>query len=279
MIYTYQYPYLQFSFQSFNPVQQQAYQYYDKDCNIVVSSTMASGKTTIAEMVIAFQMIQKNGNCVYVSPLCELTQQMKSKWGRYDVFKKNEDKLHFFTVQGLDVAIRKKYILNIDVLVLDQAHIIDSQSRGANAEVLIKRVTQLFHNCRIILLSGTMSNAKEIAKWIKSLNQKSTYMIQSDWRPVQNIKNVVIYQNQSDKYNKLYQLLEENCYDKIVVFVYSKNTGKQLQKKLKNVGINCCFVSADLNKTKRAKVLNMFRNGQINVLVSTSLLSQGVNLG
>lgn len=279
MIYTYQYPYLQFAFESFNPVQQQAYAYYNKDCNIVVSSTMASGKTTIAQMIIAFQIVQKKSHCVYVSPLCQLTQQMKNKWGRYNVFKENQDYLSFYTVQGLDVVVRKKYIQNIDVLVLDQAHIIDSQSRGANAEILIKRITNFYPNCRIVLLSGTMSNSKQIAKWIKSLNLKSTYVIQSDWKPVQNIKNVVIYQNQSDKYNKLYQLLENNCYDKIVVFVYSKNTGKQLQKKLKNVGINCCFVSADLNKTKRAKVLNMFRNGQINVLISTSLLSQGVNLG
>jgi replicative superfamily II helicase len=33
----------------------------------------------------------------------------------------------------LDVAIRKKYVNNIDVLILDEAHIIDSDGRGANA--------------------------------------------------------------------------------------------------------------------------------------------------
>jgi replicative superfamily II helicase len=40
----------------------------------------------------------------------------------------------------LDVAIRKKYVSQIDVLVLDEAHIIDSDGRGSNAEVLIKRI-------------------------------------------------------------------------------------------------------------------------------------------
>jgi superfamily II DNA/RNA helicase len=74
-------------------------------------------------------------------------------------------------------------------------------------------------------------------------------------------------------------LLEENCYDKIVVFVYSKVNGNELNKKLCKNGINSAFISSDLSKSKRNKILNAFRLGQINVLISTSLLSQGVNLG
>lgn len=278
MIYTSDFPYLQFAFEKFNPVQEQAFQHYNKDCNLVVSSTMASGKTTIAQMILSYQITQNKAKCIYVSPLCQLTQQIKNKWSRYQLFKNNLDKLNFYTVQGLDVAIRKKYISQIDVLVLDEAHIIDSDGRGSNAEILIKRIAQDFSDCRIILLSGTMSNAIQIAKWIKSLNNKQTFVIRSDWRPVQNIKNVIVYDD-NNKYQKLYQLLEENCYDKIVVFVYSKVNGNELNKKLCKNGINSAFISSDLSKTKRNKILNAFKLGQINVLISTSLLSQGVNLG
>lgn len=278
-MYTDQFKYLDFPFEKFNPVQQQAYQYYDKDCNLVVSSTMASGKTTIAQMILSYQIVQHKSNCVYVSPLCQLTQEIKNKWSRYDLFKDNLDKLNFYTVEGLDVAIRKKYIETIDVLILDEAHIIDSDGRGSNAEILIKRIAQDYKHCRIILLSGTMSNAVQIAKWIKSLNNKQTFVIRSDWRPVQNIKNIVIYSDQNDKYQKLYEILEENYYDKIVVFVYSKANGNQLNKKLCRAGINSAFISSDLSKSKRNKILNAFKVGQINVLISTSLLSQGVNLG
>lgn len=278
MIWTSDFPYLQFAFEKFNPVQEQAFQHYNKDCNLVVSSTMASGKTTIAQMILSYQITQNKAKCIYVSPLCQLTQQIKNKWSRYQLFKNNLDKLNFYTVQGLDVAIRKKYISKIDVLVLDEAHIIDSDGRGSNAEVLIKRIAQDFSNCRIILLSGTMSNAVQIAKWIKSLNNKQTFVIRSDWRPVQNIKNVIVYDD-NNKYQKLYQLLEENCYDKIVVFVYSKVNGNELNKKLCKNGINSAFISSDLSKSKRNKILNAFKLGQINVLISTSLLSQGVNLG
>lgn len=278
MIWTSDFPYLQFAFEKFNPVQEQAFQHYNKDCNLVVSSTMASGKTTIAQMILSYQITQNKAKCIYVSPLCQLTQQIKNKWSRYQLFKNNLDKLNFYTVQGLDVAIRKKYISKIDVLVLDEAHIIDSDGRGSNAEVLIKRIAQDFSNCRIILLSGTMSNAVQIAKWIKSLNNKQTFVIRSDWRPVQNIKNIIVYDD-NNKYQKLYQLLEENCYDKIVVFVYSKVNGNELNKKLCKNGINSAFISSDLSKSKRNKILNAFRLGQINVLISTSLLSQGVNLG
>lgn len=279
MIYTDCFKYLNFCFEKFNPVQQQAYQYYDKDCNLIVSSTMASGKTTIAQMILSYQIAQKNSNCIYVSPLCQLTDEIKQKWSRYELFKKNLNNLSFFTVQGLDVSLRKNYIDKIDVLILDQAHIIDSDGRGSNAQILIKRIAQTFPNARIVLLSGTMSNSVEIAKWIKSLNNKQTFVISSDWKPVQNIKNVVIYCDQKDKYDKLFKILNNNTYDKIVVFVYSKMKGIQLCKKLQQNDINCSFISSDLSKSKRNKILNSFRMGSINVLISTSLLSQGVNLG
>lgn len=279
MIWASNFKYLNFSFQKFNPVQQQAYQYYDKDCNLVVSSTMASGKTTIAQMILSYQIIQKKSKCIYISPLCQLTEQIRNKWCQYQVFRNNLSNLSFFTVEGLDVAIRKKYIKQLDVIIFDQAHIIDSDGRGSNAQILIKRIAKLYPNCRIVLLSGTMSNAVQIAKWIKSLNKKTTFVIRSDWRPVDNIKNIVIYSDQNNKYEQLYELLEKNSYDKIVVFVYSKNNGKQLSKKLNKYGINSAFISSDISKGKRNKILNAFRQGQINILISTSLLSQGVNLG
>lgn len=278
-MYTSDFPYLTFPFDEFNPVQEKCFNYYNQDCNLIVSSTMASGKTTIAEMILSFEIIEKNSNCIYVSPLCELTEEIKDKWSRYDVFKNNLDKLNFYTVEGLDVAIRKKYVENIDCLIFDEAQIIDNDGRGANAEVLIMKVAQSMPNCRIIILSGTMSNATEIAKWIKSLNNKKTFVVASNWRPVELLKHKVLYHNDKDKVTELLNILSENPYDKIVIFVYSKNTGKELKKILINNGFCTEFISSDLSKSKRNKILTAFRKDIITVLIATSLLSQGVNLG
>jgi len=273
------FPYLNFTFDNFNPIQEKCINYYNQDCNLVVSATMASGKTTIAEMVLSFEIAEKGSKCVYVSPLCELTEEIKNKWCRYPLFSNNIDKLNFYTVEGLDVAIRKKYIDNIDCLIFDEAQIIDNDGRGANAEVLIMKIAQSM-NCRIIILSGTMSNATEIAKWLKSLNNKKTFVISSNWRPVEIIKNKIIYTDDNDKFNKLLDILQDSIYEKIVIFVYSKNVGKELKKKLLNNGYFSEFISSDLHKNKIRKIIRTFQNNNsgLDILISTSVIGQGVNL-
>lgn len=276
---TSEFPYLNFSFENFNPVQEKCINYYNQDCNIIVSATMSSGKTTIAEMVLSFEISEKNSKCVYVSPLCELTEEIKNKWCRYTLFEKNIDKLNFFTVEGLDVALRKKYIDNIDCLIFDEAQIIDNDGRGANAEVLIMKIAQTM-NCRIIILSGTMSNATEIAKWVKGLNNKKTFVIASNWRPVDIVKNKIIYSDDSDKFDKLLDILQDSIYDKTVIFVYSKNVGKELKKKLLNNGYLADFICSDLHKNKIRKIIRTFQddNSGLDILVATSVIGQGVNL-
>lgn len=274
-----EFQYLNFQFEKFNPIQEKCIEYYNQDCNLVVSASTASGKTTIAEMILSFEIYEKQSNCVYVSPLCELTEEIKNKWYRYPLFKDNIDKLNFFTVEGLDVSLRKKNMNNIDCLIFDEAQIIDNDNRGSNAEVLIMKVASSM-NCRIIVLSGTMSNGTEIAKWIKSLNNKKTFVISSNWRPVDIIKNKIIYSDDFDKFNQLLKILQNSIYDKTVIFVYSKNVGNELKKKLLNNGYFTDFVCSDLHKNKLRKIIKTFKddNSGLNILISTSILGQGMNL-
>jgi replicative superfamily II helicase len=42
------YPYCEFDFIDWNPVQKKCYPYFTQDCNLVVSASTASGKTIIA---------------------------------------------------------------------------------------------------------------------------------------------------------------------------------------------------------------------------------------
>lgn len=276
---TSEFPYLDFSFSKFNPVQEKCIPYYNQDCNLIVSATMASGKTTIAEMVLSFEITEKNSSCVYVSPLCELTEEIKSKWCKHKFFMENINKINFYTVEGLDVCIRKKYIDKIDCLIFDEAQIIHSDGRGSNAEALIMKIAKTM-DCRIIILSGTMSNATELAKWIKSLNNKKTFIVSSNWRPVEIIKNKIIYGDDLDKFNFLTKIIDDSPYEKLVVFVYSKNVGKELKNKLNNNGYFSDFVSSDLSKNKMRRIIDSFKNQNsgLDILIATSVIGQGVNL-
>ena len=66
----YNYPYCAFDFTNWNPVQEKCYSYFTQDCNLVVSASVASGKTVIAEAIFGYELAQNsNSKIAYVCPL------------------------------------------------------------------------------------------------------------------------------------------------------------------------------------------------------------------
>ncbi len=278
------YPYFKIQFETFNPVQESCFDYYDEDCNIIISATTASGKSTIAEMIIGYELSEKEQKIVYTSPLKAISQQIKTSWKSNELLSGNMsllndrtyERLLIATVEGLDVLVRKEdpFIKELSCVVFDEAHLITDLSRGANAESLIMGLTEQNPNCRIIFLSGTLDNAKEIAQWIKSLNGKTTRFIKSDWRPTELEENILTYTYKDDMYKQMLELINESMYEKILIFVQSKKKGTLLNNFLKNNGVYSDFYSAG----KSQYIIDKFRNQGLDVLITTNALAMGMNL-
>jgi superfamily II helicase len=68
---------------------------------------------------------------------------------------------------------------------------------------------------------------------------------------------------------------------KTIVFVHSKITGKEIIKRLRSMGIRALFHNASVRPAIRAKMEAAFNDKMsgLNVLVSTSTLGAGVNVG
>jgi replicative superfamily II helicase len=78
------------------------------------------------------------------------------------------------------------------------------------------------------------------------------------------------------------ELIKDHHLEKMVVFVHSKVTGKKIIKKILGLKlpVKCAFHNSSLLKNKRKEIENKFRDPHsgLNILVSTSTLSAGVNL-
>jgi len=69
MKYTSEYVYCDFPFDTFNPVQEEASKYFTLQCNLLVSSTTASGKTVIHEAIAGYELTMSSKKIVYVCPM------------------------------------------------------------------------------------------------------------------------------------------------------------------------------------------------------------------
>jgi superfamily II DNA helicase RecQ len=125
-----------------------------------------------------------------------------------------------------------------------------------------------------------MDNAMDLARWVKSLNGKQTKCFRSDWRP--NQVSLVEFPERGWECMIDKTVERAGCaLGKTIVFVHSKKIGKILVKKMQRAGIKAAFHNASVGRARREKIEKAFDSptSGLNVLISTSTLGAGVNIG
>jgi len=294
------YKYCIFPFDDFNRLQDDCYQYFCQDVNLVVSASVASGKTVVHEAIAGYELSRsETSKVVYVCPLKSLLQEKIEDWHRHetfsqysmvalssDAFVKTADianaRIIVATIESMNVCCRRgdSWLRDIRLFTFDEAHLFNHEKRGSGSEALLMSIGSIVPECRLLLLSGTLSNCIGIAKWIKVLNGKPTAFVNSTWRPTKLIKRVEVAENIGEQVEFLKGLAASHRDEKLLFFVHSKKVGEKFVQDLRLAGIRCAFYCADIDANKRKAMLDDFRNdyGSLNVLVCTSALAMGVNL-
>jgi len=179
-----------------------------------------------------------------------------------------------------DVEVEDNSNLFVDGVLCHNCHLMNDKSRGGAVEVSMMRLTALNPSARLVLLSATMGNAMELARWVKTLNGKQTKCFVSTWRPSRIDTDYLPVQDNTEKVNEAVRLAVESR-GKTIVFVHSKLTGSEIVKKLRRLGVRAVFHNASVRSGIRAKMEAAFNDKMsgLNVLVSTSTLGAGVNIG
>jgi ATP-dependent RNA helicase HelY len=163
------------------------------DC-LVIAPT-GSGKTWIAREAI-LSVIEKGGRAWYASPLKALSN---SKWVEFglhfdpgnvgiitgDTKENTEAPIIVGTTEilrnQLYDAMHQGFDLNCDLVILDEAHFLGDADRGVVWEEIM---IYLPVRVKLLLLSATIGNGEQIARWLESIRKKSCTVIREENRPV-----------------------------------------------------------------------------------------------
>ena len=328
-----------FDFEEFNAMQREALPVLvETDHNVVASAPTASGKTALAELAIC-RTLRDGGTALFVAPMRALTNEKESEWERfeglgYSVYvvtgerdlnprrARHADVL-VMTPEKVDSATRKHdsrrydFVTDVDCVVIDEVHLLDSERRGGVLEVTVSRLRRLC-DPRFVALSATMPNVEDVASWLDA-PPEATFAFGDDYRPVDLQTDVKTYTHGensfADKYRRLYRALdlaEPHVREdgQALVFVASRQdavsaaakTRDELAERDVPVGARgdydfhtdaselsddslhkavldgVAFHHAGLSKADRDRIERWFREGKIAVLFSTSTLAWGVNL-
>jgi helicase len=244
--------------------------------NVVMAVPTAAGKTLIAELCMLKSILQKNGKALYIAPLKALASEkyhdFKKKYeslgikigiatGDLDSPSKYLDRYQILiaTAEKVDSLLRSKagWLINsLSVIVLDEIHFIDDESRGPTLEILTARMKQLKPDIQILALSATISNAQELAGWLNANLAFST------WRPIP-LKEGVYFNERIMFDNDSIRLVKEDVDDdlsklvmdtlrgegQVLVFVNSRRSAQAAAREL-------CPAVITLLKPEEKKILN-----------------------
>ncbi|XP_035672627.1 U5 small nuclear ribonucleoprotein 200 kDa helicase-like [Branchiostoma floridae] len=197
-------------FPCFNPIQTQVFNaVYNGDENVFIGAPTGSGKTICGEFSV-LRLISQNpeGRCVYVTPMESLAEQVYSDWyakfqvqlGKKVVMLTGETStdlkllakgnIIISTPDRWDVLSRRwkqrKNVQNVNLFIVDEAHLIGGEN-GPVLEVICSRMryiaSQIERQIRIVALSSSLSNAKDIAQWLGATTN-STFNFHPNVRPV-----------------------------------------------------------------------------------------------
>ena len=165
------------------------------------------------------------------------------------------------------------WLSRLGVLVIDEFHLLGDPGRGSSLEALINRIKRINPFIRIIGLTGTLSNAEEISQWM------GAKLFVTDWKPVPVERTIKRFRKLEEKFAILADEVASTTDEegKVLVFVNSRKRSERLSEKLGELGFKAGYNHAGLDRKVRMDVQETMRQGEYDVLVSTSSLEMGVN--
>ncbi|QNI02712.1 ATP-dependent RNA helicase RhlB [Halomonas sp. SH5A2] len=81
-----------------------------------------------------------------------------------------------------------------------------------------------------------------------------------------------------DKQRLLVKLLEQESFERVMVFGNRRDLVRQLDGLLKKAGVSVAMISGDVPQNQRIQTLESFREGEIQVLVATDVAGRGIHI-
>lgn len=175
----------------------------------------------------------------------------------------------------LDLIERKILDLhNLQTLVLDEA----DKMLEMGFEIEMRAILDLLPKARqTLLFSATIPDS------IQTLSRKYQknplqIQIQATTDAESKIEHFLYETESQDKTSILMRVLQQHPSQSALIFCNQKATVDQLVELLKDQGVSCAALHGDLEQRDRARVMALFQNGSLRILVATDIAARGLDV-
>jgi len=176
-----------------------------------------------------------------------------------------------------DLISRKQFdIRKINLFVIDEADVL---LKDDFSEQIKSIFTEMRKNTQICIFSATYPK-KVLDLAMEIMNDPVTILLKKEELSLDLIKQYRIYIGNDDmyKYPTLKDLYKSICISQCMIFVNSKEKANMLKIHMEKDGHTVGMIHGDLSQEERCNILKEFRLNIIRVLISTDVLSRGIDV-
>lgn len=211
------------------------------------------------------QALELNAVCLCGGVDKALQQQALEK--NPHIFVATTGRLVDLVNHGLDLS-------HIHTLVLDEADRLLDMGFWPDVQNI---AMQTADQRQTAMFSATFSEAlKEKAKQL--MHAPKQVAAHQENSTNQDITETLFLVNKGSKTKALIELIQQNAWTRVLVFIGAKENADGLAKKLNKAGVSTTALHGNKSQDEREEALAQFKSGQVNVLIATDLLARGIHI-
>jgi ATP-dependent RNA helicase RhlB len=177
----------------------------------------------------------------------------------------------------IDYYKQKVYDLRrVEVLVIDEADRMFDMGFIADLRFLMRRLPP-YHRRQSMLFSATLTRrVMELA--YEHMNNPIKIEVTPEQVTAEKVEQVLFHVERAKKFSLLLGLLKREAWERVLIFVNTKQQGEILAKRLTAQGYPAEAITGDLPQKRRMRVLDQFKTRKVPILVATDVASRGLHI-
>jgi len=190
--------------------------------------------------------------------------------------------------QGVDILIgtpgrvidfTKQHVIDlraVQVVVLDEADRMFDLGFISDIRYILRRLPAPEQRLNLLFSATLAQRVLELA--YEHMNDPQLVRIEPDKMTVDQVRQVIYYPSMDEKPRLLAGLLKHMDPRRSMVFVNTRRAAEDLERTLRDNGINAEAMSGDVPQRKRLRMLRDFHDGTLAVLIGTDVASRGLHI-